>query len=358
MKNNDETFNPSDDDIVKMLNRFSKGEATPLDILYLANFIGLEGLGIENYAVKGSEEYCDMHNHSTHSDGLLTPIEILYISKLLGLNRVVIADHDCVDAYLDPEVKQVAEELGIELMPSCEFVAAFEDVGIEILGYGIDPVKAKEYLDKNGITQNTLERYRSDMIPKVFANLGIKLDYDPSKIDFSLKDPRVLHTIYPIILKNPEAVKLMEEENPELLKGTSQFLRAGLNNPNSKFFIEPNSFYPQYNKIVKVIHDLGGVAILAHPYQYKAEMHRVLEGVKDSVDGIECIHPSSREPEKTQTLLDFCEKNNLLVTGGSDSHNLDPNSDKGMFNGLRVPAKYYDLIKDAIKARQNINQPM
>ena len=357
MKNKIETHPPSDEDIAKMLNRFSKGEATPLDILYLANFIGLEGLGLEKYINKGDEEYCDMHNHSTYSDGILTPTEILYLSKLLGLKRVIIADHDCVDAYLDQEVKQVAEELGIELMPSCEFVAAFEDVGIEILGYGIDPVRAKEYLDTNGITQNTLERYRSDMIPKVFAKLGITLDYDPATIDFSLKDPRVLHTIYPIILSNPEAMKLMEEENPELLKGVNPFLRAGLNNPNSKFFIEPNSFYPQYDKIVKVIHDLGGIAVLAHPYQYKAEMHRVLEGVKDSVDGVECIHPSSRKPEQTQLLLDFCEKNGLLVTGGSDSHNLDPNSDKGMFNGLRIPAKYYDIIKEAVKARQGINQP-
>ena len=173
-------------------------------------------------------------------------------------------------------------------------------------------------------------RARRLLLPEVFAKHGIKLNYDPATIDFTQKDPRVLKTLYAIIKNDPKAVEFLNEENPHLLDSVDSFLRAGLNNPKSKIFIEPNSFYPQYDKITKLIHDMGGIAVLAHPYQYKKEMSRVLNGVKDYVDGVECYHPSSLEPEQNQLLLDFCKKNNLMITGGSDSHNIDPNSAKGM----------------------------
>lgn len=344
------------ENIIKMLNRYSKGEATPLDVIYLVNYVGLEGLGLEKYVPKSKAEFCDMHNHSTLSDGLLTPLEILYLSKLIGLKRVVIADHDCIDAYKDQEFLETAKDLNITVIPAVELVSAYEDVGIEILAYGVDVDKMKEYLDKNGITQNTLERYRSVKIPEVFAKHGITLDYDPATIDFTQKDPRVLKTLYAIIKNDPKAVAFLNEENPHLLDSVDSFLRAGLNNPKSKIFIEPNSFYPQYDKITKLIHDMGGIAILAHPYQYKNEMQRVLDGVKDYVDGIECYHPTALEQEKNQFLLDYCKKNNLIVSGGSDSHNIDPNSMKGMFNGLRVPSKYFDSIKQTINEKQDTRE--
>jgi len=341
------------ENITEMLNRYSKGEATPLDILYLVNYVGIEDLGLEKYVPKEKEKFCDMHNHSSLSDGFLTPIEILYLSKLLGLNRVAISDHDCIDAYLDQEFIQTAKDLNIEIIPAVELVSAYKDVGIEILAYGVNVDKMKKYLDKNGVNQNKLDRYRSKKIPEVFARHGINLNYNPSTVDFTQNNAHVLRTLFDIVKNDPKAVEFLNEENPHLLNSTNSFLRSGLNNPNSKIFIEPNSIYPQYDKITNLIHDLDGIAILAHPYEYKDQMQRILNGVKNHVDGIECYHPSSLTPERNQFLLDFCNKNNLLVSGGSDSHNLDPTSAKGMFNGLKVPAKYFDIIKEAINEKQN-----
>lgn len=342
--------------IVQMLNRYSKGEATPFDILYLVNYVGIEEFGLEKYVSKEKGAFCDMHNHSSLSDGFLTPIEILYLSKLIGLNRVAITDHDCIDAYLDQEFIKTAKELNIEIIPAAELVSAYKDVAIEILAYGVNVDKMKKYLDKNGVPENKLDRYRSKKIPEVFAKYGINLNYDPATIDFTQKNAHVLRTLFDIVKEDPQAVEFLNKENPHLLDSTNLFLRSGLNNPNSKIFIEPNSIYPQYDKITNLIHSLDGLAVLAHPYEYKDQMQRVLNGVKNYVDGIECFHPSSLESEKNQFLLDFCKKNNLLVSGGSDSHNLDPTSARGMFNGLKVPAKYFDIIKEAINEKQNSKQ--
>lgn len=351
--------------ILSMLTKYIKGEASPIELLHLANIEGIKNIGLEE-RVNSQEGFCDMHNHSTNSDGLLTPTEIIYFSKLLGMDRVVVSDHDCIDAYLDEEFLETAKSLGVQVIPAVELVSAYKDVGIEILGYGVDVEKMKEYLDGpngdgeggHGVTQNALERYRSEMIPKVFAQNGFELDYDPSTIDFTKKDPLVLRTIYNKLVeekqKNPDSpvIKFLEDENPKMLDSIDEFLRAGLNNPKSKIFINPTSFYPQFDKITKVIHDMGGIAILAHPYQYKKEMDRVLEGVKNYVDGVECYHPSSRESEKNQYLLDFAHKNGLMVTGGSDCHNLNPAGDKSLFTRLRVPAECFDNMVEAIAAKE------
>lgn len=340
-----------DKEIAGMLNRYYKGESTPLEVIYLKNFLKIENLpNIEQRNVSNHEGCVNMHAHSTWSDGTESPLEMIYMAKLIGLESLVFADHDCIDAYLDPEVLKTFEEADIKTIPACEMVCAYEDVGIEILAYGVDPVKMKKYLDEHGITQNALERYRSETVPKAFARNGITLDYDPSKIDFSLKDPRVLPALFKSIKDNPEAVALLKEENPEMLENTGSLLRAGLNNPNSKIFIEPNSFYPQYDKIAKLIHEMGGVAVLAHPYQYKKEMQRVLDGVVGHVDGIECYHFTSEDPEKIKFLKVFAKKHSLLVTGGTDYHGLLAGGGKNKLSS-NIPIEVFHAVVDTIKAK-------
>ena len=353
---NDELNEEALDAVIGMLNRYHKGEASPLDVIFLVNVLNLDLPDIKQRNVTSLKGETTMHCHTTWSDGSESPLEVIYLAKLIGLESLVIADHDCIDAYLDPEVLKAFEETGIKTIPACEMVCAYEDVGIEILAYGVDPVKMKAYLDEHGITQNALERYRSEMVPKAFARHGIILDYDPSQIDFSLKDPRVLPALFESIKRNPDAVKLLMEENPEMLESTGNLLRAGLNNPKSKIFIEPNSIYPQYDKIAKLIHDMGGVAVLAHPYQYKKEMQRVLDGVVGHVDGIECYHFTSEDPERIQFLKNFAKKYNLLVTGGTDYHGL---LSKGGKNKLSagVPIEYFYSVVNAVNERQGINQP-
>lgn len=289
---------------------------------------------------------CDMHIHTTYSDGHLNGVELLKLAKERNLAKLSITDHDCVDFYFDPECQKLLEDF--DCIPGCEFVCAYEDVPIEILGYGIDLKKAKSYLDKFGITQNKLEKYRSDNVPKVFAKYGIKLNYDPVSVDFSQKNPRVLEALFEAILANPEAVEFLNGENPNLLKSKGLLLREGLNNPNSKIFIHPYRFYPTYEEIAKTIKELGGVSFLAHPYQYRHNMGRVLEGVKNCVDGVECYHFTSKEEGKCDLLINFCKTNNLMICGGSDFHEIKDWSAKSLLNQLGVPGKVFDIIKETV----------
>lgn len=286
-----------------------------------------------------------MHIHSNFSDGELNGTELLQYAKKKKLKKLSITDHDCVSFYFQPENMKLLKDF--DYIVGCEFVCAYNDISIEILGYGMDLVKTKEYLDKHGVNQNALERYRSKEIPKVFAKHGIILDYDEKTVDFSQNNPKVLPKLFNIILSNQKAVEFLNKENSNLTKSTSLFLREGLNNPNSKIFIQPNKIYPSYKKIINIIKEYGGVSFLAHPYQYKQNMMKVLEGVTPYIDGIECYHFTA-DKEKTELLVNYCKNNNLYISGGSDFHTTKEGSDKSRLNELNVPEQYFDKIKDLL----------
>ncbi|MBP3619858.1 MAG: hypothetical protein J6J24_04280 [Clostridia bacterium] len=298
------------------------------------------------------EEFCDMHIHTNHSDGNLSGSELLQYAARRELKKLSITDHDCVDFYLDEKIVDRLKDF--DYVTGCEFVCSYGNVPIEILGYGIDVIGAKEYLNIYGINENKIEKYRSDHTPKVFAKYGIILDYDPKSIDFTQKCPMVLEQLYESVLRNQEAVNFLEKENPRLLQSVSTFLREGLNNPASKIFIAPHTLYPSYDKITTLIKKLGGISFLAHPYQYGDNMERVLEGTKNSVNGIECYHYTTTEKAQTEYLKSFCEKNGLMISGGSDFHIKDPMG-KDLLNKLNVPAQYFDKIKTRVKTITKTN---
>ena len=62
--------------------------------------------------------------------------------------------------------------------------------------------------------------------------------------------------------------------------------------------------------------------VLAHPFDYKDINHK--QYIQDIynlgiLDGIECLH-TRHGIEQIEYIKNFCLKNNLLITGGSDFH--------------------------------------
>ena len=74
---------------------------------------------------------------------------------------------------------------------------------------------------------------------------------------------------------------------------------------------------------IKLVHNAGGVVILAHPgriHKSTDELQELFTDLFDQgIDGIECYHPDNNE-SLSKLILEFGRKKGCILTGGSDLH--------------------------------------
>ena len=82
--------------------------------------------------------------------------------------------------------------------------------------------------------------------------------------------------------------------------------------------------------VTEILKKAGGLVFVPHVYIYGDNSKRVFENIINyKIDGFECYY-SRFIPEQTNFLLDFCKKNGLYISGGSDYHgNTKPDIDIG-----------------------------
>ena len=77
-------------------------------------------------------------------------------------------------------------------------------------------------------------------------------------------------------------------------------------------------------RAIQIIRGHGGKAVLAHPLAYGENSYAIMELLKDKVDGIEAMHPTSAptvgKKSRHRELFKFARDNRLIPTGGSDFH--------------------------------------
>jgi hypothetical protein len=109
--------------------------------------------------------------------------------------------------------------------------------------------------------------------------------------------------------------------------------------------------YPDYREVIEIIKNVGGASVVAHPGKlYTTD--EIQKFINAGIDGIECIHPSHNfSLQKKYTAL--CESENLLMTGGSDSHDF---KDAAYTNiGIvTIAYKYVERLIRMTKQRKNI----
>ena len=75
---------------------------------------------------------------------------------------------------------------------------------------------------------------------------------------------------------------------------------------------------------IKIARDSNGIMSLAHPLKYNHDIEKtksIILELKDKyhLQVVEAIN-NHQTKEEEKELIDFCKKNNLLISGGSDSH--------------------------------------
>jgi predicted metal-dependent phosphoesterase TrpH len=92
---------------------------------------------------------------------------------------------------------------------------------------------------------------------------------------------------------------------------------------------EGTEHYPAA-KVIEVIHQAGGLAVLAHPCRYRSTADKLIpEAARLGIDGIETYYaygnpnPWKPSPKQTDTVKELAATYGLLSTCGTDSHGLN-----------------------------------
>ncbi len=263
----------------------------------------------------------DLHLHTNASDGVLTPERLVEKAKKLGLSSIAITDHDQVSAIF-PALKE-GERQSIEVIPGVELSCYWTEQNrkeFHILGYFID-FENKEFLEKLAFFQN--ERLnRAKKILKLLADLGYQSDWqDLLKLATgTIGMPHVAK----ICLENPKnKERLLTDFGPGASVGDfiEKFMIRG-----KSCYVQKAGFEPL--QAINLIHQVGGVAILAHPcFDLKEGDLITIKALKNwGIDGLEAIAPFKTKQQTIKKINYFSKvarENKLLITGGSDYHGID-----------------------------------
>ncbi len=276
-------------------------------------------------------KYCDLHCHTTASDGSDTPAELVKLARDAGLAAIAVTDHDTLEGV--KEAIAVGKELGIEVIPGVELSVQFHVGNMHMLGYLID-LDCKE-LQK---VLARVQKARADRNPVILKRLqGLGLPVTMAELEAVAHGGQI---------GRPHIARLLTEKG--YVKSVSQafelYLKKGAPAYAPKSILTPE-------QAIGAIHRCGGVAVLAHPFSLGLSRPDDLDGViadlvHKGLDGIECYY-SEHSKEFTDTCLAIAKKYGLIVTGGSDYHGkakpyIKLGRGKG---GLRVPYSCVEAIK-------------
>ena len=282
----------------------------------------------------------DLHIHSTHSDGTASVLEILKKAEELNLRTISITDHENCNAHKELNSINVKEFYSGEILTGIELKTQYNNSTIDILGYNIDCEIMSEFLKEcyEKLSRDKIEEKKLKEYYKYAAELDLKLT-PISELEWD-KTKDWASVVFYRELKNHEENR--EKLPKDLWESFLNFKRNYYKIEGKTFYVNASKYYPTLDKIIDIIHKSGGKAFIAHVYEYVFIENKIeeLENIiqKYDIDGIECYHSSFTDAE-IATLLEFCNKNNLLMSGGSDYHGANkPNIDLAIGKGnLKIP---------------------
>ena len=280
----------------------------------------------------------DMHMHTIYSDGDKTVEEVLKMCEERKLEYISITDHNTCKQYEDDALNK--NIFNGNIIKGVEMNATFKNRKIEILGYKIKELKIVEEWSQKFFSEEVLREQQEEAKRKLLDVCDKKgLIYDESKIEKNIPvTDYITIYIYNELMRHKENYEILGEFTGSL----NLFIRKGLMNPDSEYYTgSDNTSKPQYKDVIDVIHKAGGLAFLAHPFEYRFDdtIDFIDELRKEKeLDGIECFHPSADE-SKMMILVKYAKKNNLYISGGSDYHGeKKPDIEIGIGKGnLNIP---------------------
>ena len=264
----------------------------------------------------------DLHMHSIYSeDGDNTPVRLVEMCADAGVTLMSVTDHNSVRA--NPEAIPAAKQAGIACLPGVELDCVYRGLNFHVLGYGVSDAGG----DFTAIDEDMERQY------KALAMESLRKTREMG-FDVSVQEMREVSkwSIYPdrwtgerfgeVLLNKPEYA-----DHPLFAPYRPGGSRS--ENPYISFYWDfysqgkpcyvPMQF-PGMQRILELIHDNGGKAVLAHPgNNLRGHEDLFSEIMALGFEGVEAFS-SYHSLEQTAFFCRRTREEGKFCTCGSDFH--------------------------------------
>jgi 3',5'-nucleoside bisphosphate phosphatase len=299
------------------------------------------------------EKWLDLHMHSSYStDGEIAPSALMSACAAAGLKTVALTDHNSVRGVY--QAKASGKGLGLEVISGIEIDCKYEGCELHLLGYGID-----EHADIFADIEKDVHEQELCMSAELMERvLSLGIFFDKNVVG----KLAVQGVINAEMIAEAALADIRNAQNK--LLAPFRFGGDRSDNPFVNFYWDFCSQgkpayvpmeYISLNAAIRAIKENNGAAILAHPGINIGQNQSFAQSiVEQGIDGIEAY--SNYHDEKTTNFYEqFCLKNNILATTGSDFHGkAKPSIHLGEI-GNPMPTKTRDALLSIIKDRGENN---
>lgn len=246
----------------------------------------------------------DLHTHTNKSDGSLEPFELIKLAADSHLSAIAITDHDTLEAF--SEISASKQDSDVKIIPGVELSARYTGGTLHIVGLGIDP-KCSTLLEKLETLRQSRSNRNSRILEKL-NELGIEIGEEEANLEPDEKSS----------LGRPHIAKMLMDAGvvDSIDEAFDAYLGRG-----KKAFVKKEVF--EAEEAIKMIHDAGGVAVLAHPASLELnekDFPPYLDRLIDfGIDGIEVYVPT-HSVEQMLFFRGLASDRELLISAGSDFH--------------------------------------
>lgn len=278
--------------------------------------------------------FCDLHTHSTFSDGTDTPTELVALAQARGLEAIALTDHNTVAGL--PELLEAAKGKAIRVIPGTEFSTDYNGTELHILGLFLKPEHFAAITDKLEDYHRRKEQSNRDLVDKL-KEAGYALDYD--KIKNSTPEGQVNRALIAAELTRLGYTPSIQAAFRQLLS------------PKCGYYTPPERFSPF--ETIRFIKSMGAVAVLAHPFLNLEEPQLrsfLREAVPCGLDAMETYY-ATYDAQTTACAEQMAAEFGILRSGGSDYHGHNkPHIQLGIGQGdLAVPQGLMNALEEHAK---------
>lgn len=266
-------------------------------MLFLAK-LGIDIAGKNCYTITMK---CDLHLHTTCSDGSFTPEEIVALAKEKGIDVIAVTDHDTTKGV--ELAQREGQKLGVKVIGGIEVSTLSGSKEVHVLGFNLDTSTPQFAQDVNRLSQ--MRNNRNKQLVAKLKKHGIEINLDEIKTQGK--------TIGRADIAKEMVAKGYCKDIPEAFEN---YIGNG-----KKCYVQVKRMSTV--EAVEFIARHKGVSVLAHPknlHMTHETFEKFLQSlVKAGLNGIEADYFTHTTAER-KFYNQMAKKYNLFVTGGSDFH--------------------------------------